>query len=225
MKSLLDLVVGVIRDSALYRANSNARVKADAEYKAVRPRVMAERGYRCQFCGYTSQKNHCHHLDGNHAHNAPENFAVADTLCHAYHHLGQSASQDQFAPENMGRKTILAAVPELSGADMNLLQRAIGVALLDPQEKEIAAQMHELLTSRAEPVREAFGSFHTGDFAAALTKLSDEEFASRATVVGDLRLVFRDNVLKNEGQRFLEDFPSLPFKSWESIKNAHDKAA
>ncbi len=226
MKKLMDLCVGVIRDAAKYRTNSSTRLRADAEYQAVRPKVMENQGYRCQFCGHTSRKNHCHHLDGDHNNNVPENMVAADTLCHAYHHLGQQASQDQFAHDNLGgNKTILAAIPELSAADLNLLQRAIGVALLDPAEAEVARAAHKLLSDRAEVVRESFGSFHTGDLGAGMTKLNDDEYANRVHVVGDLRLVFRENVLKNEGSRFLEDFASLPLKSWESVKNAHNKSA
>lgn len=223
MKKLLDLCIGVIRDAALYRSNSSARQRADAEYKAVRPRVMARYSYRCAFCGTTSKSNHCHHLDGNHANNIEANFAVADALCHAYHHLGQQASQDQFAAENLGKKTVLAAVPELSASDCNLLQRAIGVALKDPAEAEAAKAMHKLLMDRAQPVKSAFGSFHTGDFAAAMSQMNDEDYSNRDAVVADLRLVFRDDVLRNEGTKFLEENASLPFSSWSNIeKNAQN---
>lgn len=226
MKKLLDLCVGVIRDAALYRSNSNARLRADAEYKAVRPRVMAAQNHRCRFCGHTSNSNHCHHLDGNHANNEDENFAVADALCHAYHHLGQAASQDQFAPENLGKKTVLACVPELSAADCNLLQRAIGVALKDPAEAETAKALHKLLMDRAAPVKEAFGSFHTGDFAAGMSQLGDEDYLNRDAVLGDLRLVFREDVLRHEASKFLEEFSALPFSSWSNIaKNAHNQNA
>lgn len=217
MKKTLELCIGVIRDAALYRSNSSARQRADAEYKAVRPRIMASQNYRCAFCRHTAKSNHCHHLDGNHANNADDNFAVADALCHAYHHLGQQASQDQFAAENLGKKTALAVVPELSAADCNLLQRAIGVAMKDTTESEMAKSMHKLLLDRTGAVKEAFGTFHTADFAAAMSQLNDEEFASRDAVVADLRLVFREDVLKHEGTKFLEENTSLPFASWSSI--------
>lgn len=226
MKKILDLCIGVIRDAALYRTNSSARQRADAEYKAVRPRVMASQNYRCRFCGYTSKSNHCHHLDGNHANNVESNFVVADALCHAYHHLGQQASQDQFAPENLGKKTVLSIVPELSAGDCNLLQRAIGVALKDPAEAEMAKAIHKLLMDRAAPVKDAFGTFHTGDFAAAMSQMNDEDFDNRDAVVGDLRLVFREDVLKHEGSQFLAENTSLPFSSWSNIaKNAQDSRA
>lgn len=227
VKQLLSLCIGVIRDAALYRTNSAARLRADAEYKAVRPRVMEDQQYRCRFCGYVSKRNHCHHLDGNHANNASSNFAVADSFCHAYHHLGQTASQDQFAHENLGRKTVLAALPELSATDTNLLQRAIGVAMADPVEADMATRMHTLLMDRSKPVKESFGSFLPADFAAAMTSLqSDEEYENREAVVGDLRLIFRPDVLKHEGARFLEEFSSLPVQSWANIaKNARNTAA
>jgi hypothetical protein len=170
-----------------------------------------------------SQSNHCHHLDGNHANNVESNFVVADALCHAYHHLGQQASQDLFAPENLGKKTVLALVPEISSSDCNLLQRAIGVALKDPDEAQMARSIHKLLTDRTMAVKEAFGSFHTGDFAAAMSQMSDEDFDNRDAVVGDLRLVFREDVLTHEGNKFLTENASLPFASWKNIaKNAQD---
>jgi intracellular multiplication protein IcmJ len=215
VKKLMSLLVGIIQDPALFRNNSNARLRADAEYKAVRPRVMAQQENRCRFCGYTSKHNHCHHLDGNHANNEPENFAVADSLCHAYHHLGQTGSQDQFSHDNLRTKTVLAAVPELSPSDLNLLQRAIGVALLDQAEEATAKQIYKLIEERAEPVREAFGTFRPADFAGAMEKLNPEEYANRGSTLADLRLVFREDMLKNEGRRFLEDFTSLPFSLWE----------
>ena len=218
MKQLLSLCIGVIRDAALYRKNSAVRLRADEEYKAVRPKVMENQQHKCRFCGYASKHNHCHHLDGNHANNLESNFAVADPLCHAYHHLGQTASQDQFSHANLGKKTVLAAVSEISAGDINLLQRAIGVAMLDSDEAEFATKMHKLLMDRAQPVKEAFGSFFPGDFAAAMSSLEDEdEYVNRKEVVSDLRLVFRADVLKNEGKRFTEEFPSLPIQSWVNI--------
>ncbi len=224
MKALRALIPGVIQDSALYRTNNAARQRADAEYRAVRSKVMDKQDWRCQFCGLVSKSNECHHIDGNHANNEPDNFVAADTLCHAYHHVGHASGSNQFAPDNLGSKMVLAAVPELSGADLNLLQRAIGVAMLDPDEEAMATRMHRLISSRVEPVQESFGTFRGNDFARAMATLNADEYGNRIHVIEALRLVFHKEVLKNEGRKFLKDFSSLPFKSWESVsKNARHK--
>lgn len=212
-----ELKVGVIRDSSLYRANSAGRERADAEYRAVRPSAMATGKYTCAFCGWVSRKNNeCHHRDGNHANNSPENFAVADTLCHGYHHLGQRASQDRFAPDNLGDKTVLAAIPEISAADLNLLQRALGVALLDG-DKDTAREIMKVLAERAQAVKASLGTYRPGDIAAAMVRLSDVEYESRDHVCAPLRLLFNQDTLEAEGKKFKEDFPGLPFDSWTSV--------
>lgn len=224
---MLQLLIGVIRDPTLYRANSAVKERAAAEYKARRPAAMAKGGYKCAFCGYVSKQfNECHHLDGNHANNSESNFAIADTLCHGYHHLGQRASQDRFASDNLRDRTRLVAVPEISAGDLNLLQRMIGVALLDEKEAPHAMKLFGHLDARRRPVTEAFGTCETGDFAAAMASIDAESYTHRASVVGDMRLLFHTEVLKNEGQRFLKEFPALPVDTWGGVaKDAHRTAA
>jgi len=217
--------MGVIRDQSLYRPNNPMRERADQEYEARRPRVLAAQQYRCAACGYTSKSFiECHHQDGNHANNSDENLLAVDTLCHAYQHVGQQGgSNRQYAADNMGgkgqRMTLVAAVPELRAEDVNLLQRAIGAALLDPQEEAMAKRIHKRLSERTIPVREAFGTFFPEDFGAAMLKsvLSDESYEARGTVIGDLRLLFGQEVVLNEGRRFLQDFPSLPASTWGDV--------
>lgn len=214
---MLSLLISVVRDAALYRPNNPRREAADAEYKARRPAALERGRYRCVFCGWTSHSNECHHIDGNHANNEDSNFAVVDTLCHGYQHLGQTAAQSPYSADGMGVNTLLAAVPELTGETMNLLQRAIGVALHDEKEAKIATIISKHLLTRARPVREAFETFKPGDFAAAMCELTDEEYESRARVVKDLRLLFHADVLKHQGARFKAEFPALPVSAWQDI--------
>lgn len=219
---LYELKPGVIRDSRLYRANSAARDAANAEYKAVRPAAMQRGRYTCAFCAWMSRKNNeCHHRDGNHANNSEENLVVADNLCHGYHHLGQRASQERYAPDSLGDKTVLAAIPEISASDLNLLQRALGVALMQESEKETAKELLSILASRADAVKAALGTFQPGDIAAAMTRLTAEEYEARDAVCYPLRVLFRHDVLEAEARKFNEDFPGLPFETWNSVlKNA-----
>jgi intracellular multiplication protein IcmJ len=217
------LLLGVIRDARYYRGNNASRERADAEYKARRPAAMAAGKYKCVYCGHQSQKNECHHDDGNHANNSPENFRVVDTLCHAYHHLGQRAASERNAADNLGDRTIVAAIPEISAEDLNLLQRAAGAALLDEKEAPVARQILQRLAKRAKPVGEAFNTFMPGDFAAAMVKLDDVAYQHRGTVIGPLRMLFHEDLLKNQGQKFKEDFPAVPVSTWDGIAADADR--
>ncbi len=177
-----------------------------------------ERGsFKCVYCGHVSRSNECHHIDGNHANNDETNHAVVDTLCHGYQHLGQRATQNQLNADSIGNKTALAAVPELSAQSMNLLQRAIGVALLDEREAPVAKAISKSLTQRTRPVLEAFGTFKPGDFAAARYQISSQAHEARVNVVGDLRLLFHTDILKTEGARFKGEFPALPISTWGDV--------
>jgi hypothetical protein len=179
---------------------------------------MAAGKYTCAYCGWVSRiNNECHHIDGDHANNTPENYAIADNLCHGYHHLGQRASQDRFAPDNLGDKTILAGIPEVSAADLNLLQKAIGVALLEQEERAVAREIMKALAERALSVQGALGTFRPGDVAAAMARLNDEEYANRDAVCAPIRLIFNQETLEAEGKKFKEDYPGLPFDTWKSV--------
>jgi intracellular multiplication protein IcmJ len=223
--TLRNIVMGVIRDASFYRPNNPLRERADAEYKAVRPAFIKKRDHKCEFCGFQSPKYiECHHSDGNHSNNAESNFVAADTLCHAYHHIGQHGGRVRFGADALRGVTLCAAVPEVSIADMNLLQRAIGAALLDESSASEAREILKALVSRREPVREAFESFLPEDFAAAMMSMSADAYSNREVVMGDLRLIFHVDVLKHEGQRFLEENASLPISTWDSIaRNAHSQ--
>jgi intracellular multiplication protein IcmJ len=213
----LELIISIVRNAAHYRPNNPRREAADAEYKARRPAAMERGSYKCVFCGYVSRSNECHHVDGNHANNDENNHAVVDTFCHAYQHLGQQATQNPHNADSIGKKTVLAAVPELSPESLNLLQRAIGVALLDEREAKIAKAISKSLTGRTRPVLDAFGTFEPGDFAAAMYEMSVDAYEARASVVGQLRLLFHTEVLRHEGARFRSEFPTLPISSWEDV--------
>jgi intracellular multiplication protein IcmJ len=213
---LRQLLVGIIRDPARFRANAK-NANAEREYKAKRPEAMLKGNYRCGFCGWRSLKNNeCHHISGDHSDNSPENLVVADSLCHGYHHLGQRASQERYAPDNLGGMSVLASISEVDAADMNLLLRAIGVAMLKDSERETAEQILEVLSSRAIPVKKAFGTFFPGDFAAAMTvdKMTDEQYKNARNLLLSFRLIFHKDMLKAEAGKFKEDYPTLPFDSW-----------
>ena len=211
------LRLGVIRDSALFRRNAKSEM-ADREYKAVRKSILEKGKYSCVYCGWRSRtSNECHHQNGNHGDNSVENLVVADSLCHGYHHLGQRASVEKFAPDNLGDKSVLAAIPEVDGKDLNLLLRAIGVAMQNEEEAPIAKEILATLANRARAVKSGLGSFFPGDFAAAMTneRLTDKQYEDvQRELMGSIKLIYHETVLKEEAKKFKVDFPSLPFESW-----------
>lgn len=220
MADKLPLRVGVIRDAALFRRVGKSEM-ADREYRAVRPQILDRGGYKCVFCGWKSRtSNECHHLSGNHADNSPENLKVVDALCHGYQHLGQRASQEQFASDNFGDKSVLAAIPEIPASDVNLLLRAIGVALGNEEEAPIAKAILKVLANRAYPVKEALGTYFPGDFAAAMTneRLTDRQYEEVANqLFGSLRLIFHEKILMKEAEKFKVDYPTLTFENWSAV--------
>lgn len=209
-----ELLISVIRDMRLFRANNPARDRANAEYEARRPLAMDRGRNTCVWCGHKSTSNECHHIDGNHANNADENLAVVDALCHAYQHVGQAATQNIGRADSLRDRTILAAIPELTPQSLNLLQRAIGAALLDEAEAPYAKAILSALTDRRKPTAQAYGSWETGDFAAVMALMEQDSYDARAPAVRSLRLLFHTDVLRAEGAKFLRDIPSLPVREW-----------
>ncbi len=222
---LLSLIIGIKR--SVFRANDPRRLRSDAEFRARRPHALARNQHRCAGCGYESKQGghlDVHHLDDNHDNNADENLVPACHACHPYQHVGELAKRNRSDPadvemggEGLGRQSLLALIPELDPADLNLLQRAIGVALLDPQLAPIARKLHSRLEKRAGWVVAEFGTCKPADFAAAMSRLSDDEYAFREDSVADVRLLFSEMHLNKMGRQFLVDNPSMPIASWPMV--------
>lgn len=221
----LALTLGIKR--LRFRAQDPRSASADAEFGAKRSGVVSRGKSTCAACGYQSSTAGAidvHHLDDDHHNNADSNLTLACHTCHPYQHVGElvrrvdkGTAGSPSASEGLGARTQVASVPEISAADLNLLQRAIGVALLDEAEAPIAREMVKLLAERASWVRADLGTCMPGDFAAAMAQLSDESYAQRHDAVQDLRLLFNDETLKKLGRQFVNDNPSLPVASWRSM--------
>lgn len=218
---MLKLILSIKRST--FRENDPRASKANAEAKAKRPLALARGNYKCQGCGYTTSsaepKMDIHHKDDDHHNNSDENLVCACHACHAYQHVGQVGGKDS-PGEDLGDKTILAEVPELSAADFNLLQRAIGAALNDPKEAVMAERLLNVLAERIKPVVADFRTCEPIKFAQAMAQLSPQEYESREEVVKDLRLIFKTTKLKDFGGEFLADNPSMPVESWEAIERS-----
>lgn len=222
------LLVGVITTPGTMRNNSAASEAADAEFRAKRKTHLQRTQYRCAFCGLASEWNEVHHLDGNHANNDMPNFATACYLCHGYHHLGQRALGMGVAGKGQGEPIGLALIPEIAAADLNLLIMAAGAAMADPQEGPTARLvLKELFSSagRADAVGRAYAvdpAAAAADMAAALAQLakkSPQDYEDRAQAVAGLRIVPHAKTVLALGERFLNEFKSMPVKDWLQVFN------
>lgn len=222
---MLALLIGVKR--LLFRANDARSAAADAEYRAKRPGVVSAARGVCVYCGYASMtRNEVHHVDDNHHNNAADNLVVACPLCHAYQHVGEPSKAGGVSGEGLGAQTLMVAMPELSAQDLNHFQRALGVAMNDPKEGELAKEIAHYLAQRAFAVREVWGTALPANFAAALFQLTPAEYANRDGAVGHLRILFHDDYLAAVGLQVASDHPVLSaFNNWESVtRDVHRKS-
>jgi intracellular multiplication protein IcmJ len=219
---LLRLIPGIKRTR--FRANDPRSGKADAEFAAKRPNVLARHKLTCQGCGYVSKVARAldvHHLDDNHHNNGDDNLVPACHLCHPYQHVGELARRSvDVVGEGLGELTRIASVPEIGARDLNLLMRAIGAALLDDAEKPIAKRILKVLMDRSEWTQAEFGSSLPRDLSAAMNALSDAEYAAREDAMADQRVVFGVAHLKRVGQQLAQDYPSMPLKSWQGVHDS-----
>ena len=217
---LVKLVIGIKR--RIFRVDDKQSAAADSEYHAKRPQALKAGRFTCIHCGYTSQNStEIHHWDDNHHNNSEDNLRCNCKMCHPHHHVGQ-ASLDAAASqvsEHLGKKTYMAVVPEMSAAEFALFQRALGVALLDPNTKNIANEILKRLGDRAKAVKGTWGTLWPADFAAAMSNLSDNEYDSRESVVQDLALLFHVDILRQIGSETLKEQTAMPVSVWSKVAN------
>ncbi len=220
-QALLSLILGIKRTR--FRANDPRSGKADAEFAAKRPNVMTRQKLTCSGCGYVSKVARAmdvHHKDDNHHNNADENLLLACHLCHPYQHVGELGQRVDVIGESLGDKSCVVMIPEIDPRDMNLLQRAIGAALLDEKEREIAKKIFEAFVSRRDWTKAEFGSDNPRDIAGAMAALTNDEYENRIEAIEDQRLMFRASHLMRVGQQFVQDYPSMPVRSWQGVHDS-----
>jgi hypothetical protein len=222
----LPLLLGVKRRR--FRDNDARTARADAEFAAKRPGILVKHRFTCKGCDYESKESahlDVHHLDDNHHNNDDLNLCPACHTCHPYQHVGELVRRSDVAGEGLGKATLIAAIPEIEPSDLNLLQRAIGMALLDEKEAPIARQMIEFLAERSVWVKAEFGTFKPADFAGAFAALTDEQYANRRDAISDLRLLFNEETLRKLGREMARDFPAMPVASWPDVSRGVERKA
>lgn len=206
------------------QSDASAEV-ADAALRARRPQVLARCRNMCAGCRYVARNPahlDVHHLDDDHHNNEEENLVAACHTCHPCQHVGELSSRTDHWAQGLGLRSGLAHIPEIGPADLNLLMRAIGAALLDEQARGDAHAIYDEIMARTEVTRHRLGAWKAADIAAAMAQLSDEQYAHRARVLEQERLVFSAQVLRSVGQEFLRDYPTLPVSAWSSVSTGAD---
>jgi len=215
------LQLGIKRKT--HRRDDVRAAQADAEFAAVRHKALERSGFRCVDCGYKSQPTgklgsslQVHHVNDDHADNRDQNLAAKSVLCHAYHHIGCDAE----SPGGHGgwsSRMRVAYAPDLSAADMNLLQLAVGVAMAsgDAEQKKVAQAIYTHLMFLTRPVVDGWATSEAKSFAAAMSRLSEPQYEHRQ--VNDLRLVFHPDLLKNQAGNWLKDYTIMKPQAWASL--------
>lgn len=221
---LRKLLIGIKRK--IHRHKDDKADKADAAFRAQRPGALERAQYKCFFCAFRSlTQNEVHHLDDDHHNNHPSNLVPVCRLCHPYQHIGEAARRSAI-PSGIEEGHLGAAkalglirVPnpdEISAQDMNHLLRAIAVALSDPKESAMAKEVYGLLShpdvfrefavacygeeNVAEPGAKGVMGVSPADMAAALSYLTDDEYAKREEVLAPVRVLYNPNVLIEWGR-------------------------
>ncbi|WP_157838851.1 hypothetical protein [Achromobacter sp. DH1f] len=113
-------------------------------------------------------------------------------LCASYSAVGE---KDPLAlGRDLNRHSLVAILPELAVADVNLLHWAMSLALQDPVERDRAQQVSQRLQARLHDTKSGYGSMRAQAFGEAMAYLSDGQYAMRD--VSELRLVFAPKLLE-----------------------------
>lgn len=159
-----------------FRSDDPKSVESDAEYKKLRPEILKNGDYDCEFCGFHSKKyQHIHHLDDNHSNNKKSNLAIACPLCHMCNHIGFSGEK------SLGTLIYLDKDLELDQADLNNLIRTlwIGSESKDPDIREYSANMLERFYNMTTHARRLLRSNDLTLFGDFLMSLSDSDYKAR----------------------------------------------
>jgi len=221
------LKIGIKR--RVHRKDDAGAKNADREFDAVRKTVLRDGRWSCAVCGWKSERQdgttslQVHHLNDDHTDNSVKNLVPLCPLDHNYHHIGCDAPS-LGGNQGIASQMRIAAIPWLSTRDANLLQMAVGAAWLDAQTKGQAEVVYEMLAVMCKVVQDGWGTFHAKDFAAAMSKLTDQQYENRR--VDSLRLVFHPAYLQEMGRLWQKDYPMFAPSAWSALKapraSAHD---
>lgn len=177
-------VPGVKR--GVWRKDDEHAHLADAAFSAVRTEVLQRDNYTCRFCGFKAAKyQEVHHLDDNHQNNATQNLLTVCNLCHQVFHYGVTA---------MRNGAFIAAIPELTQAELNNIVRAIHVAeyVADAAVRDKLKSLFASFQYRgSDTLKTLFGLDISNLYVPTevLSVCPDDIYAKRVELLSPLRLV------------------------------------
>lgn len=195
------------------RADNPDAVDADKDFRRVRPSILERDGHRCVYCNLISMRwQDVHHLDGDHAHNDPDNLVTACRLCHLCQHAGFVGAR------NMGT---LVWMPEVDQVSLNHIQRTLWVAK-SGASREIRQQSAAALESiyMLEELMERIVGFSDPKVLVNQLMLLDSEALARAYAnqLSGMRLVFYDHLFTDYINHWANDaYRGTPPKDWAKI--------
>jgi len=169
-----NLVLSVKRSE--FRSDDPKSVESDAVYKKLKPSILKDGDYTCEFCGFKSDKRqHIHHLDDNHNNNKRSNLVIACSLCHMCCHIG-------FAGEkSLGDLIYLEQDIGIKQADLNNIIRFlwIGQESKDSVISEYSENMLDRFYNMTTHARRILRTNDLSVFGDFLMSLSDRDYKAR----------------------------------------------
>lgn len=118
ISSKINLILGVKLKT--HRKDDDASLEADAAFREIHGKVLKRDNMTCQGCGMKTKAAasrpsggfEAHHIDDDHANNAPENLVTLCPFCHAVFHVGNAGNRDVGS---------IIWLPGISQADLNIL--------------------------------------------------------------------------------------------------------
>jgi intracellular multiplication protein IcmJ len=239
LRTLPELVMAAKRK--VWRMHDHAG-EADKAFQNVRGPVLEAADYTCEFCGFKSDKyQEVHHLDDDHANNAPLNLACSCPLCHQVFHIGMAGMRDG---------GWIISLPELTQAELNQLclvmwmvekadtstlsqehrlmhqnlsmhVKALGALLINRRanvKNRFCAQLEASGVSKDFTKRLSLDAISPSLIANVLMQLDDDDYARRQELLGSLRLMPRHERFDAQFKYWCEDQGRrLPMHAWYSI--------
>ncbi|NNM65720.1 MAG: HNH endonuclease [Burkholderiales bacterium] len=218
MLDVSPLCIGVKRTT--FRVHDPDAESKDVAYVAARQEALRRDKWTCLWCDFASAPApgatpgsyeesgflEVHHVDDDHGNNTPANLATACPFCHEVHHAGNAGHLERAS---------LIWLPEMSHEDLNRLCHATFVAMHSHNRWEtLAHAIHMQLAARESQVPGPFRNLRV--LGAALSRLTDEEYANRAGALGGLRLLPRPKSFDRHIAYWAEKaWTALP--DWDSL--------
>lgn len=185
-----------------WREKAGVEPSADEDaFVKVRPKVLARDKHKCQSCELELHKlAEVHHVDDCHANNVESNLITLCSVCHAWNHIGFLG--DNATPFASGAMDELHIEP----SEINTLMTACAVVLkLAAEQKnggdefarldDVVSSIMKSINASSGDVYSAWGSNQLKEFAAVLSRSTDEVYESREGSFNGLGVAIKPSVL------------------------------